>query len=136
VSSTIPIADVAEVLIRSTVNGKDVELCLWFRSHLGAITLARLTTICTRVGSAWRSNFAPGLGGPHLFREVAAIDRSPGSTLTVTITHNVLVGLRGQAVSNDIALRILNLTDNVPTFPRCDSYIYAIPQQDVISGVV
>lgn len=135
-SSTAPIRDVAEVLIRSEVNGKPVELCLWFRSHLGAIDTTRLTTIATRVRNAWRFNFAGGLASGVLFKEVVAIDRSPSPVSPVSITDNVTVGFGGEACTTSIALGILNLTDLEPTFPRSESFIYAIPSSRVVGGVV
>lgn len=135
-SSTAPVVDVAEVLIRSVVNDKPVELCLWFRSHLGAVTQARLDTIAARVTTAWRSNFSNSLGGPHLFVGVHAIDRSPGSTLTSTTTLNITRGLNGPCVANDVALRLLNLTDVGFVSHRSSNFIYALPEAFVVGGVV
>jgi len=136
VSSTAPIQDVAELLIRSTVNGKDVELCLWFRSHLGTITTARLTTIATRVATAWRVNFRTLLGTGILFKGVTAIDRSPSPIAPVTITSNTLGGSGSEPAPTSIALGILNLTDNVPTFPRSESFIYGIAEGRITNGVI
>jgi hypothetical protein len=135
-SSSAPIQDVAEVLIRSVVNDKPVELCLWFRSHLGTITTARLTTIATRVRNAWRFNFAGSLASGVLFKEVVAIDRSSSSISPVSITDNVMVGFGGAAGPTSIALGLLNLTDSTPTFPRSESFIYAIPDSRLVGGVV
>src|SRR3569833_531459 len=121
-SSTAPVADVAEVLIRCTVNSKPVELCLWFHSHAGPITTARLTTIASRVRNAYRFNFAGSLGS-HLMREVIAIDRSPGSSLFIVAPVNLTLGFGGSASPNAIALRILNQTDLVPSYPKSSSFI-------------
>lgn len=135
-SSSAPIQDVAEVLIRSEVAGKPVELCLWYRSHLGTITTARLATIATRVRNAWRFNFANGLASGVLFKEVVAIDRSPSPIAPVSINDSVIVGAAGATSPTNIALGILNLTDIVPTFPRSESFIYAIPDSKVTDGVI
>jgi len=135
-SSTAPIQDVAEVLIRSTVEGKDVELCLWFRSHLGSITTTRLTTIATRVKNAWLLNFRGSLASGILFREVTAIDRSPSPVAPVTITVGTTGGLLGQACTTNIALGILNLTALEPSLPRSESFIYGIPVARVSEGVI
>jgi hypothetical protein len=135
-SSVAPIPDVAEVLIRSTVNGKDVELCLWFRSWQGPINNVRLTTIATRVRNSWQINFRNILASSVLFREVHAIDRSPAPTSPVTIVVNSLGGFGGQSAPTSIALGIRNLTDLVPTFPRSQSFIYAIPESRVTDGII
>lgn len=135
-SNLAPIPDVASLLIRSVVNGKDVEICLWFRSHLGPITTTRLTTIATRVRNSWQGNFRGQLASGVLFKEVVAIDRSPSPVPPVIINVNSVGGLQGEACPNNIALGVLNLTDSVPSYPRSQSYVYAVPESKVTGGVV
>lgn len=135
-SSTAPVQDVAEVLHRMTVNGKDVEVCLWFRCHLGTVTTARLTTIATRAHARWRNNFRGQLAVDTLFRETVAIDRSPSPVAPVTIIENTLAGSNSESCPTNIALGILNLTDNVPTFPRSQSFIPAIPEGRIDEGII
>lgn len=135
-SSAAPVPDVAEVLIRCELHGKPVELCLWFRSHLGPINTTRLTTIAARVRNAWRFNFAGGLATGVFFKEVVAIDRSPSPVAPVTINDSVVVGFGGPGTPGSIALGILNLTDGDPPFPRSQSFIYAIPDSSIVGGVV
>jgi len=135
-SSTAPIQDVAEVLHRMTANGKEIEVCLWFRCHLGTITTARLTTIATRTHSRWRNNFRGQLGIGTLFRETVAIDRSPSPIAPITIIENTLGGSNSEASPTSIALGFLNLTDNIPTFPRSESFIPAIPEGRIDAGII
>lgn len=135
-SSTAPVQDVAEVLIRSTVNDKDVEICLWFHCHLGAITSTRLNTICNRVSLAWNINFSNALAGPHLFREVVAIDRSSGSSLVSTSSPNVTKGSRGSPTSNNIALRFINLTDRTLPIRYGSNFVLPISEDDITDGVI
>jgi len=135
-SSTAAVQDVAELLIRSTVNDKDVELCLWFHCHLGAITSTRLDTICSRVATAWGSNFSNVLAGPHLFREVVAVDRSAGSSLVSVVTPNVEKGFRGSPTSNNIALRFINLTDRTLPIRYGSNFVLPISEDDITDGVI
>ena|ERR1043165_5507885 len=135
-SSAAPVPDVAEVLIRSVVNDKPVELCLWFHSHLGPITTTRLTTLATRVSNAWRNNFRNVLASGVLYKETVAIDRSPSPVSPVTINVNLTGGFGGEASSTNIALGIFNLTDAVPPLGRSESFIYAIPEAQVNDGVI
>lgn len=135
-SSTAPVVDVAEVLIRSVVNSKPVETGLFFRSHLGPVTQARLDLLVSRVTNAWRNNFSNVLGGPHVFVGVHAFDRSPGSTLTSEIILELSRGFGGDIMSNSIALRLLNLTDVPISRRKSSNFIYAIPEAKVNEGVI
>lgn len=135
-SSAVPVPDVAQLLIRSEVEGKAVELCLWFRAVHPPVTLSSLTTIANRVAGQWRDNFSSGLAGPHLLKEVVAIDRSPGSSLVVTNTLNVERGFLGPSEAGSIALGLLNLTDEDVRGHFSRSNIYSIPQSRVTGNVV
>jgi WD40 repeat protein len=135
-SSVAPIPDVAAVFIRSTVLDKPVELCLWFRAVSPPVTQAKLDTIADRVGTAFLFNFSNVLGGPFLFREVTAVDRSPGSSLVSTITYDSLRGFNGTIEATSIALGLLNLTDDVPVLRKSISRVYAIPRAFVSGNVV
>lgn len=135
-SSRAPIPDVAEVLIRSEVEGKPVELCLWFRAAAPPITMGSLTTLVTRVSNAWSFNFVNVLAGPHLLKEVAAFDRSPGSVLELTNPINHLRGFGGQSCPTSIALGLLNLTDEDVNGHFSRSHVYAIPIAKVGGNLV
>lgn len=135
-SSSIPIADVAEVLIRSIVNTKPVEVGLFFRSHLGPVTQDRLDRIVLRVTQQWRDNFSAVLGGPHVFVGVHAFDRSLGSSLTSEIILEISRGFGGPLEANSVALRFLNLTDEVISSKNSSNFIYGLPQAKVNGGTV
>lgn len=135
-SSNAPIPNVAEVLIRSVVLDRPVELCLWFRCHLGTITNTRLTTICSRVRNAWQLNFRNVLASNVLFKEVVAIDRSPSPVPPVSIVVNSIGGFGGVSSPASIALGIVNRTDPLGTHIRSQSFICAIPQAQLSNGVI
>lgn len=135
-SSTIPINDVASVLIRSEVEGKPVELCLWFRSASPPVTQAKLDLIASRVRNQWSLNFVNVLGGPHLLKEVLAVDRSPGSSLTSLISINTSRGFGGSPAPTSIALGLLNLTDESVRGHFSMSRVYAIPNAQLHGNLV
>lgn len=135
-SSTAPVQDVAEVLIRSEVEGKPVELCLWFRAVAPPITFLTLTTLVTRVSNAWRFNFVNVLGGPHLYKGVIGIDRTAGSTLIAADVVNLSRGFGGPSCTTSIALGLLNLTDEDVNGHYSRSHIYAIPTAKVAGNFV
>src|SRR5919109_3667680 len=135
-SSTAPVIDVAETLIRSTVNGKDVEICLWFRSHAGPVTQVRLDRLSNRVATSWLINFSGFLAGPHLFREVLCIDRSPSSSLTSLVPVNITRGTRGPPSPTSIALRLKNLTDLLLPIRYGSNFVLPIAEGDITDGVV
>lgn len=135
-SSVAPIDGVAETLIRSTVNGKDVEICLWFHCHLGVVTQARLDTLCNRVRNAWLFNFRNVLAGPHLFRQVHCVDRTAGSSLVSTLNPNSTGGFRGQPSPTSIALRLMNLTDHTLPIRDGSNFVLPISEADITDGVI
>lgn len=135
-SSAIPISDVASVLIRSEVAGKSVELCLWFRSNNPPVTQSKLDLIASRVSVLWNINFSNVLGGPHLLKEVIAIDRSPGSSLTSVVSVNLSKGFGGTPAPTSIALGLLNLTDENVRGHFSMSRVYAVPIAQVAENFV
>jgi len=135
-SSTAPIPDVAEVLIRSEVNGKAVELCQFYHSWQGPINTTRLTTLANRVSSSWSFNFRDVLASNVLFKEVLVIDRSPAPIAPVSIVENSLGGFGGEACSTNIALGIVNVHAQIDVPAYSQVYIYAIPESKVNDGTI
>lgn len=127
----------AEVLVRSTVNDKEVEMRLFFQwNRRGGITQPALDNIVNRVRASFSNNFFNVLGGPFLFREVHAFSRDPDTPLSSTIVVDLEKGFLGEISPNNIALRIKNLDDREFNRHPSSNFIYAIPESRITDGVI
>lgn len=130
-----PVNDCARVDFQSSVGGKDVEFSLWFKRQSPPVDQSHLDALAFRCGFLWSVSGKNTLGTDCVFNRVVAIDFTAGSTLSSTSSVFAGAGLLGTASPNNIALRLLEVTEPDRKSHFSGIFLYGIPKE-VMSGNV
>jgi len=136
VPNLTPTPNVAWFGIHATLKGVDVEMGAYFRRLVPPITFTNLDAESTQIMFAWRFGMVPQLCTDITWRNVTAIDLTPGSTLSVVTPFFPGTGSQGAAAPNHIAFSLMPSGITIPRPWQWRTRIYGVPQSKVIGDML
>lgn len=130
----IPVPDVAWFGIRATLDGVQVETGHYFRKLVPPITPTNLEEEANRLMLAWRFFLVPQLSSGITWREVAGIDLTPGSGVSVAVPFSVGPINQGSPEPNHVAFSLMPFGATIPRPWAWRFRLFGVPRSKVIGN--
>lgn len=129
----VPVNDVAWFGIHATLHGREVETGSYFRRLSPPITAGNLELEANRIMQAWAFAMVGQLGDDVEWRNVTAIDLTPGSGLSIEVPFFPVTGFLGPSLPGHIAFSLMPLGVTIPRPWQWRFRLFGVPQS-VVSG--
>lgn len=134
----VPVPGVAQVNVRATLNGEQIENVFCFQYNAPPIDAGELSTLAEVVRDEWIANVLPLLTQGYTLREVYAVDltSADGPTATAVAPPGTIGGEISQPLPNNVALVLTHRTAQRGRAYRGRTFISGLVEGNVAGNLV
>jgi hypothetical protein len=132
----VPGDNIAQVSIRGTLHGQQVENTLYFGNFSGAGTTDNLGGLGNDILAWWVAEMTPQLVDEYVLREVYVVDMSSDTAPTATVTPPIPTtgDITATSLPNNVALCVSFRTAGRGRSSRGRNYISGLPEQATLNN--